>query len=310
MIFFKSYFWISFGIVALFFVLLKKKVVNFSLLSFLFPSERHFHLMLAGSFVVATFFNLDYQLFCMPVLWTKVALLLSTTLFLASTYLKRFRFLNELNYGLLLFIALYIILFGSVEYLAFSILNIIIILPLFGISQLIKKLSKGQNFGFLNFYAVCVLMPYLLLFFICERFVKSSKSKRIAILCIPSLILIVSISFTLRINSIDNNLRSRNFDKRLIDQYTNNVLDRYLLELQLGAHWKYHTRICLYDGRRPPFHEPVLIICRNLLKINKDYYGLDIKESRIDGLYAYAFPEKTTVFDCQCAKYDRWPGDF
>ena len=36
----------------------------------------------------------------------------------------------------------------------------------------------------------------------------------------------------------------------------------YITERMLGMHFKYHTELCLYDGWRPPLHDPLLVTGR------------------------------------------------
>jgi uncharacterized membrane protein YvlD (DUF360 family) len=71
----------------------------------------------------------------------------------------------------------------------------------------------------------------------------------------------------------------------------------YMEEKILGAHFKYHTRICEYDGWRPPLHDPILVVGR-WLNLNRD---LDwTLEERIER-YARVFPELPLRQDCSCA---------
>ena len=85
---------------------------------------------------------------------------------------------------------------------------------------------------------------------------------------------------------------------------TENKIDNYLTELILGAHWKYHTKICIYDGWRPPFHDPVLGFAQPFL-----YYGeqfnYELSMTNRVNLYEKIFPENNRTFDCKCAKNER-----
>lgn len=38
------------------------------------------------------------------------------------------------------------------------------------------------------------------------------------------------------------------------------VAPSFITERMLGMHFKYHTELCLYDGWRPPLHDPLLVM--------------------------------------------------
>ncbi len=83
-----------------------------------------------------------------------------------------------------------------------------------------------------------------------------------------------------------------------------NPLNNYLTELILGAHWKYHTELCLYDGDRPPFHDPVLVIANKILfPYSLFNEGMTWYENK--DLYKHIYPEMPTKFDCHCSDKDR-----
>ncbi len=75
--------------------------------------------------------------------------------------------------------------------------------------------------------------------------------------------------------------------------------DSFLTEKILGMHFLYHTRICLYDGWRPPVHEPVLVIGR-WLNGGEDPLPVDL-DKRVT-LYQKMYPNKPVKLDCSCAK--------
>lgn len=74
----------------------------------------------------------------------------------------------------------------------------------------------------------------------------------------------------------------------------------FMTEKILGMHFIYHTRICPYDGWRPPVHEPVLIAG---LWLNNRYDPLEgmALDNRLK-LYKKFFPGKTYKYTCSCAE--------
>jgi hypothetical protein len=76
-----------------------------------------------------------------------------------------------------------------------------------------------------------------------------------------------------------------------------NLEGTYMEEKILGAHFKYHTAICLYDGWRPPLHDPLLVVGRWLNRVDLDW-GL---ERRVR-FYHQVFPENLLIQNCACAK--------
>lgn len=70
------------------------------------------------------------------------------------------------------------------------------------------------------------------------------------------------------------------------------------VERVIGMHFKYHTRPEIFDGWRPPLHDPVLVI--GLLITNmQDPLPIPLDE-RV-ALYQKVFPERPVIMECACA---------
>jgi hypothetical protein len=79
---------------------------------------------------------------------------------------------------------------------------------------------------------------------------------------------------------------------------TNSRLEgTYMEEKILGAHFKYHTSICLYDGWRPPLHDPLLVVGRWLNRVDLDW----TLERRVR-FYHDIFPNQALIQNCACAE--------
>jgi hypothetical protein len=77
----------------------------------------------------------------------------------------------------------------------------------------------------------------------------------------------------------------------------------WMTEKILGMYFKYHTEICIYDGWRPPLHEPALVMgqwlndSKNPMELG--YWGSDLKK-RVE-LYQLFFPNEKIKMECSCA---------
>ena len=94
------------------------------------------------------------------------------------------------------------------------------------------------------------------------------------------------------------------FEKALIaiDRFQKSketILEKsYFTEKILGMHLIYHTKICLYDGWRPPIHEPMLVLS---LWMNKNIDPLPVSLKQRHFLYKKFFPENAIKQKCSCA---------
>jgi hypothetical protein len=296
-----SYFLIIQGIILISFLLLGflKKENKY----FWFPSKFHFLIYLAGAIAIGYLFNKDYQLFCIPVKWTRIILFIYTIYLLGHLFLKKisFELINQFILGIGIFLSIYIICFGSFEYLFWILLQLVIIIPIFYLTKYLNKKLNTRIFDFMNFYGAAILLPYIILFWTLWQVKDKKRIHKISLAIIPLIFLISGIGMTIRMNQIihkiDNSKDKAETAKSIID----NKVDHYLTELILGAHWKYHTCICLYDGKRPPFHDPVLGFANFITYFKGPYnYEIDLPD-RIE-LYKQVFPNNKTKFDCNCAE--------
>ncbi len=72
----------------------------------------------------------------------------------------------------------------------------------------------------------------------------------------------------------------------------------YMNERVLGMHFLYHTRICIYDGWRPPYHDPLLVAglwWHNYYDPANPNLGVRISQ------YRECFPNLPVRADCACA---------
>ena len=67
-----------------------------------------------------------------------------------------------------------------------------------------------------------------------------------------------------------------------------------------GMKFLYHTEYCLYDGWRPPLHDPALVIGMRLNGSRDPLAGKDL-ESRV-ALYREMYPDRPVVLKCACSQ--------
>lgn len=277
-------------------------------LSKLFPTKVHFLIANTCIFLTCYFYNTERQLFCRPVPWAATIIILFCISFLILPFInKQSKFLNIIAplCGLGFFISIYILLFARQEYLTFVLFNIPIILILHLILWFVKKKSKTNVFNALYFYPAIVLTPFLLLFQLWKLFKSlEAKTQRGLFIATPILTLIISLLLTLQINNIIKRINSATDKENELRNIVANPINNYLTELILGAHWKYHSELCLYDGWRPPFHDPVLVIANKVL-FPYSMFGQGTDLPNAVQLYKKIYPNNATKFDCKCASHER-----
>lgn len=279
-----------------------------NILNKLFPTKAHFIITNACVFLSCYFYNTERQLFCRPVPWAAITIILFCISFLILPFINKQRKLLNIVAavcGLGFFISIYILLFARGEYLIFVAFNIPVILILHLILRFVKKKFQTNVFNALYFYPAIILTPFLLLFqlWVLLKSLPTKTQKRLFV-ATPVLTLIVCLVLTFQINNIINRISVATDKEKELKEIVANPINNYLTELILGAHWKYHTELCLFDGWRPPFHDPVLVVANKILfPFSHFYQGTNLPNA--NRLYKVIYPNKPTIFDCKCALNER-----
>lgn len=273
----------------------------------LFPTKVHFVIGNLSIFVACYLYNTERQLFCNPVPWTTVLLLLFIFSFLSYPFFKDKKVVSSilaLFGGLGIFVSVYITLFARWEYLVFLAFNIPVILIFHFTIRFLKRRFSSNVFDALYFYPAVILTPFFLLYQLWLTFNSLTKSQKKIFGLAPALTLITLVFLSFRTSQLVDVIRDSRSDSTELLRLTENPIDKYLTELILGAHWKYHTELCLYDGWRPPFHDPVLVSASKILNpFSKFDQGTALPEAK--ELYKELYPESQTNFVCRCAKNER-----
>ena len=299
-----AYFLILQVLIVLLYYFRRNKKDNF-VLSKLFPTKIHFVIVNSCIFIACFLFNIDRQLFCIPVLWASVLIILFILSFLLIPFIKpnnKFLSITAAVCGLGLFIVVYILLFAQFEYLLFVVLNVPVILVIHVLVRYERYKTNTNILEAFYLYPAIILTPFLLLFqlWIILKSLPLRKQKLIFI-STPILITILFFMLTFQIKTIINKIDIAKDKEKEIKEIIANPINNYLTELILGAHWKYHTELCLYDGYRPPFHDPVLVIANKILYPYSLFRNYPDLPSTIE-LYKKIYPNNPTSFNCQCGK--------
>lgn len=215
--------------------------------------------------------NLFFQGFCIPTNWALITLVIcfSNTITYPLIDKTRFRPITSFLNGISVMVFLYCVCFLEQMnlagiYLAIFGIGFILLIPHFFIIQLIwrtifKSPFKSSKYYFLTGIAACIIT----IFYAGKEYQKA-------------------------INSFEK-FKENNYAK----------LDKnFMTEKILGMHFIYHTRIeIVYDGWRPPKHEPLLVIG---MWLNNRIDPLELNlENRLK-LYKKFFPENQYKFSCSC----------
>lgn len=298
------YFMIAQLVVIILFFLLKKNNDSVKREIHLFASPFHFSILIAAAIAIGYFLNKDVQLFCITVDWVNWILIPFGIFLIGNGLFKNLigEKINLLILGIGIFISTYIILFGSTNYLIFIVLELFAIVPIFLLSRFLNRKFNTTFFDAFNLLGVAVLLPFVIIYWAVKQMKIKSIQEKILLGTIPVLILCVGIFLTFRMNKIIKSVNDSDNTIEIFENIIKNKTDRYLTELLLGAHWKYHTEICMVDGWRPPFHDPVLgfsyLVFYSLESF--DHYEKSFGSKEV---YRKIFPNENTTFECRCAKH-------
>jgi hypothetical protein len=243
---------------------------------------------------VAIFGNFFVQAFCLPVWWAAILVLF----FFISILIVPFSgdgMVSKVLYffiGTGLPICLYCVIFLSDPWEG-----------LLGNWYLYILMTFFLGLGLLAF------LPFYLLNHIRLYFKRADKIRRRVLLAGSILPFIVCVVYTplfyYHLQVFEKSVRT---GPEAIRQLPRN----YFIERILGIGFKYHTRICYWDGWRPPLHDPYLNTA--LWFTSEEYFPLgdypfkenfDLSLSERITYYHHLFPGEPIRIDCPCS-YDAY----
>lgn len=156
-----------------------------------------------------------------------------------------------------------------------------------------------------------VLMSYLLFFpslilVITIRRVKRQWNKNFIVQfkIFHSIILLLVTIAMFHYYTVSKQIQSAKTIKQHQEIKNQSVISNYFVERIVGLHFIYHTRLCVYDGWRPPLLDPII-------SLGCTFFGdplseiknpiLDNLESRIK-IYKALYPNKPIAKSCKCSQ--------
>lgn len=229
--------------------------------------------------------NIFFQVFCVPTLWAASVLIICFTSAIVYPFLKdsKFKYLTGFINGFSIGVFTYCIIFlNEFNYFGFTMillfgLGIVVYIPHFFILQLLIKDLVLQ---------------------------KDNLARLLFVLGMGSFLTLV-LSFNLQYKKAMVDIAA--FKKSGFTK----LEQSFMTEKIVGMYFKYHTEICIYDGWRPPLHDPALIIGQwfngkqdPLTDSMPERYNL----SRRIELYQKFFPDESVKVSCSCAL--QYSGDY
>ena len=252
------------------------------------------------------------QFFCVPVDWSATVLIifaLSMIIYPLLDDKNKANYFISFSHGIGLLICVYCIIFYLSEaigglILAFF-LGLIIYLPSLAISQIVIQVFKithvksKQIIILPAFFIVIVVgLPFIWLGQIIKRFLKSNNIHRVIILS-TCIILLIFTSFFVKAyqNIVDNRDAILKVETRVVNEIKSNFFGDYMLEKAIGWGLVYHVEICIYDGWRPPMHDPFLVISNWIVNKGEPLSAdFQVKKS----LYKQFYPQIPIKKKCSC----------
>lgn len=244
----------------------------------------------AGLCAAAIAGNIIFQVFCRPVLWATITLVVAFVPVILYPLLRstfdRWQTYVHFLFGIAACICIYCILFlGQVTLLT----------PLL---------------MFINPFAILAWLPCFLLIQIIYHVAATAGSFR-PFLTGVVLCLVFAAGMAIWFHRSYPVVRQALADPGM----SSNVPPNYMTELMLGMHIKYHTSFCAYDGWRPPLHDPSIVVAA-WLNVHKDTYRRNrgdivcpatffVRGDRI-AVYQSVFPKRSLWQSCSCAIMYSW----
>lgn len=233
--------------------------IRTSFLSFLFETS---------ALLILYSFSEGLPLFCIPSAWAAATFIYCITFYLSTIFFdtNRIPITTGLSFGLLITTFTYLIIFTSLDDGGIGLFII------------------GLPFTILVFHILARTMR--------KTFV---KTKTITKYCffIPIMVGFV----TVFIAGQEYKKAAATVAKTPIEQYENLPHD-FMTEHIVGMHFKYHTKVCIYDGWRPPIHEPLLIMGLWMNGMEDPLQVSSLRE-RVE-LYSKLYPNKPYKMKCGC----------
>jgi hypothetical protein len=224
------------------------------------------------------------QYFCIPVLWFAILLIIIAVCFCAYPLLYQFPALQKITL-LLSTLWLWVYVFS-----------------------LIFSINGIYYDGFLPigllFVAYLLFFPTLLLLVIIKRMkMQWNKVFKTQLTFFHLTVIILFVAAMFNYHAVANQMQFANTVKKYEDIKNQNAISNYYVERITGAHFIYHTRLCLYDGWRPPLLDPIIALGTTFLgdPISDERHNLISNLGARIKTYKALYPNKPIAQSCKCS---------
>jgi hypothetical protein len=281
-------------------------------LKMLIPTAKHLTCLNVLAAIAVFSINRIGQFFCVPVDWAAVFLLLFALSMAIYPFLKEG---NKLNYfisfihGIGLLTCLYCIIFYRIEVIGCMIMSLIlgamIFTPIFAVSEIGRKWFKIKQIRPIQiasmpalFPTIVMALPIFWLILIIKRFIESNKIHKTIIVASCVLMLVLTSFFVKAYTRIlDNKAAILKMDTQVVKEIQGDFFGNYMLEKAIGWAIVYHVETCIYDGWRPPMHDPFLVVSFWLSNTGEP---LDADFEVKKKLYKAFYPNVVIKKKCSC----------
>ncbi len=284
----------------------------------LFHTPKHLAVVNFAAAISIFSINRIGQYFCVPVTWASVILILLVLSMVFYEFVKKDSYLDfaiSFIHGIGILVCIYCLIF----YNGYSLVLFALVLSFFCawvgfvfigtflvLYKLIDKALKINRFDEhkigatpMLFWALTVALPLVWLIQIVKRLgQKNVKHKALASFSFVLMLVFTGFFISAHKKVTDNKTLILSFDEKKIRELQSDFFTNYMLERAMGWAMIYHTELCVFDGWRPPMHDPFLVVSDWFLKKGEP---LDSDFETKKKLYKAFYPQISIKKKCSCA---------
>jgi hypothetical protein len=242
----------------------------------MFPTKKHLALVNGACAISIFSINKLGQFFCVPVAWAVVVLILFAFSMVLYPFFEKESWIKKgiaFVQGVGFLVCIYCILFYNFEGLLMAVICSILGVFLYTFASILtffllkiakkdyKKERYVANIAPMSFLVFTVLLPYFWLIQIIIQFFKNDEIyHKKMYFGLFSMLFITFFFVKAYKNVLNNRAYIAQENEVVIQNLQANFCENYMLERAIGWALVYHTEICIYDGWRPPMHDPFLVV--------------------------------------------------
>jgi hypothetical protein len=280
----------------------------------LFPTKKHLALVNVACAISIFSINRLGQFFCVPVAWASVILILFALSMVLYPFFEKDNWIKKgvgFLQGIGFLVCLYCIFFYNlgciVAAIMAAIFGLMVLIPSYILSFIVLKILKKeytyQSFRVVStpalFPLLTVLLPYFWLLQIIQQFFNNDeKYQKKMYYGLFSMLFITFFFIKACKNVLNNRTEIAQQNEVVIRNLQESFFDNYMLERAIGWGLVYHLETCIYDGWRPPMHDPFLVVSEWVWREGEPITHI-FNEKKM--LYEKFFPNVRYKKKCSCA---------